>query len=457
MKIDRKMMKVFGINSGVEEVAVFGSLSEAVPEFSIDPDEIQKLATYEDGWFPAVFGNRSPTIEDRNGLDLVMTYQLAYLLQNGMPEYNGDTLYYKDQLSRDGKNTFISLIDDNDQPVSNRLAWVNKFKSDSEMSAFKNYCLGTDISGIGNFAIHEKDTHMISEMKLFGKQKEMMIVGLGKIFFGSTTSWTSITPTAIGILRGLISGDDVGIVYSQNPSSSTPIYLYNVDGTNWVVGPNCPNALDIRQSAFGNGVFILVAYETKVVKVESATPTALSVINTNIATNRQHTGIIFDEVNSRFVICGTRSGGPFMDLDIMISEDDGDTWTTIDITSLGLPSDFSLDKTRITYMNGLIFVYAETPTETFIINSIDGGDTWSIVDNSDALPFRPHTFLSCGDVLVATKVDELIGMVSKNGGDWEEFELGQESAEGIMSLAYSERFNKVYGVREDHLSISDAV
>lgn len=113
-KILRKVQKIFGINAGFDQIAVFGSLANTSPAYSTDPAVIQSLTQYDDGWFEAVIGDNSPAIEDVNALDYVETYQLAYLMQTGVPEWDATTTYYIGSFASDGLgNLYYSTVDNN--------------------------------------------------------------------------------------------------------------------------------------------------------------------------------------------------------------------------------------------------------------------------------------------------------------------------------------------------------
>ena len=113
--IPRKLQKIFGgglTPSG--NVANFGSLAAGTPVFSNDPDAIQ-TAAWLNGLTAALVGNRSPALEDLNGVFLTITQQLAYLLQAGVPEWDPSTPYFQNQICR-GVGTrvlFYSITDNN--------------------------------------------------------------------------------------------------------------------------------------------------------------------------------------------------------------------------------------------------------------------------------------------------------------------------------------------------------
>lgn len=94
--LPRKTQSVFG--SGLTptgNVANFGTYAAGAVTYSNDPAAIQTSA-WLNGWNGAVVGNQSPTIQDMNAVMLVLSQQIAYLLQQGIPQWDstGGTSYY---------------------------------------------------------------------------------------------------------------------------------------------------------------------------------------------------------------------------------------------------------------------------------------------------------------------------------------------------------------------------
>lgn len=113
-KITRATQKIFGINSGFQEVAQFGSLANSSPNYTLDANLIQALGQFTDGWFAAVIGGNSPAIEDMNALCYLYAYQLAYVMQAGVPEWDAGTTYFIGSFASDGVgNLYYSLTDNN--------------------------------------------------------------------------------------------------------------------------------------------------------------------------------------------------------------------------------------------------------------------------------------------------------------------------------------------------------
>lgn len=115
-KLQRKSAKVFAeqAQANVGGIAQFGSLAAGNIQYSKDIDVIQALDAYKQGWQAAVVGNKSPAMEDRNALDYLLSYQQAYIMQHGVPEWLSTETYYQNSYVVDSNGELrTSTIDDN--------------------------------------------------------------------------------------------------------------------------------------------------------------------------------------------------------------------------------------------------------------------------------------------------------------------------------------------------------
>lgn len=115
-KLARKSAKLFAENATAQAggIAQFGSLAAGTPNYSKDPDVIQGLSQYADGWSAAVLGTKSPALEDRNALDYLLSYQQAYIMQHGVPEWISTETYYEHSYVVDSNGELrVSVIDNN--------------------------------------------------------------------------------------------------------------------------------------------------------------------------------------------------------------------------------------------------------------------------------------------------------------------------------------------------------
>lgn len=91
----RVHQKIFGSTGGVGEFGAFGSDSLGSVVTTKNLETIQSLAPFLQGLFAATNNaNEPPRIQDLNGLFLLLTSQLGYLFQNGIPEWSASQEYY---------------------------------------------------------------------------------------------------------------------------------------------------------------------------------------------------------------------------------------------------------------------------------------------------------------------------------------------------------------------------
>jgi len=115
-KLDRVTAKVFAASAAADEIGQFGSAVAGSKLETADVATIQGLSAWLDGWSEALVpGNRYPALQEMNGLLKVLSYQGAYTLQEGIPEYDSATTYYIGSIIKK-TGTFElygSLTDDN--------------------------------------------------------------------------------------------------------------------------------------------------------------------------------------------------------------------------------------------------------------------------------------------------------------------------------------------------------
>lgn len=108
-KIARATQKRFGSGAAAGQIAAFGSAANSgfsggttYSGATATPALVQALSVWLDGWFTAVDGLYNPAIEDANAVDWLFAYQLCYLFQAGVAEWDAGTTYYIGSLVSDG-------------------------------------------------------------------------------------------------------------------------------------------------------------------------------------------------------------------------------------------------------------------------------------------------------------------------------------------------------------------
>ena len=103
----------------------FGSLKNGVINYSNDPTTIQSLPAFVDGWASAVINSYYPAHQDMNSLYYLLSRQLAYFRQSGIPEWKSDIEYFINAIVSDALGSvYKSLVNNNlNQPFTDATKW----------------------------------------------------------------------------------------------------------------------------------------------------------------------------------------------------------------------------------------------------------------------------------------------------------------------------------------------
>jgi hypothetical protein len=95
-KITRVLQKIFGLG-GSSNVIKFGSDVSTPIVYTKDVSLIQSLSAWTNGWASALVSSVA-ALENQNAVNYVTTSQIAYLMQEGIAEYNAETTYYQNSI-----------------------------------------------------------------------------------------------------------------------------------------------------------------------------------------------------------------------------------------------------------------------------------------------------------------------------------------------------------------------
>lgn len=115
-KLTRALFKLFGGSGATSNFGQFGSKTAGSPTNTKDIVTIQGIDAWINGWQDAVFAaNKAPFLEDMNAKDYVFAYEVAYILENGIAEYDATTAYYTGSYVRKAgtSEVYASLTDAN--------------------------------------------------------------------------------------------------------------------------------------------------------------------------------------------------------------------------------------------------------------------------------------------------------------------------------------------------------
>lgn len=133
-RLTRIHQKVFASNASNN--GVFGSLQAGNPTTSNDVATLQSLSAFENGWDDAAYsGDKLPPLEEFQGIQYGISYQQAYMLQEGIAEWEANTPYYKGSLAKTISGSsfklYCSLADNNTgNIVTNTTYWKKVMDSD---------------------------------------------------------------------------------------------------------------------------------------------------------------------------------------------------------------------------------------------------------------------------------------------------------------------------------------
>ena len=220
MRITRKLQKILGLNTLSGQ---FGSARAGTFVSTQDPDVIQALPAWEQGWGSATnTGRNLPTLEERGGVDNVTTRQIAYIFQEGLPEYNAETEYFNTSLVKESGTVRIykSLIDENiGNPLSDTLSW--RFVCDFEtVQPQNNYTATVDPT------VNDDETLGYSS---------------GSYWYNAVSTDTffcvsAATGAAIWVLQSSIDPSDLGALAFENNATGVPASDPNGTGQTNVQG-----------------------------------------------------------------------------------------------------------------------------------------------------------------------------------------------------------------------------
>lgn len=136
-KITRAYQKIFGGTGVTSDFGKFGSLAISDPTTTKDPATIQSLPAWLGGWAQATIGALIPAYQDMNSINYLSFYQICYLLQMGIAEWDNQTSYYIGSIVQYNGLLYTSLQDDS----------VNQ-EPDTQTSYWQQGLPGAEITGV---------------------------------------------------------------------------------------------------------------------------------------------------------------------------------------------------------------------------------------------------------------------------------------------------------------------
>ena len=127
-KLPRVKQKIFAGTAATGQITEFGTIKSGTPVYASDAADIMN-ANFEAGWSAAIEGDYAPYRQDRNAVDTATTQQLAYIFQEGVPEWEANTTYYNGSIIKalDGTTVkfYRSVADSNTSALNDTTKWVH--------------------------------------------------------------------------------------------------------------------------------------------------------------------------------------------------------------------------------------------------------------------------------------------------------------------------------------------
>lgn len=143
-RINRATQKIFGSNANSTAITEFGTAKNAEPEYITngDVEAIQANPSFLTGWANSLEQDLAPFMQDSNGLWYMITSQVAYLLKNGIAEYDAGTSYDLGDLAKVVQQNgtvviYKSLQDDNlGHAITESSYWV-MYSADDNLAKYE--------------------------------------------------------------------------------------------------------------------------------------------------------------------------------------------------------------------------------------------------------------------------------------------------------------------------------
>lgn len=157
-KITRATQKIFaGDIVATNNIAVFGSLKAGAPNYSNDPSTIQSLTAFTYGWGSAVVNNNAPALQDVNAVDYLYSRQIAYIMQQGICEWDSGTEYALDSYAQVSGVIYRSLQNTNLNHLVTDLSWWTPLLANALSGTVSSSTSGT--IGTSNQAARQDHNH----------------------------------------------------------------------------------------------------------------------------------------------------------------------------------------------------------------------------------------------------------------------------------------------------------
>lgn len=212
----RHLQKIFGSTGGTSEFGRIGSEAAGSPTTTKDLDNIQSLSQYLQGLYAiTASANEPPRIQDINALYFLITSQLSYLFQNGIPKYLSTEEYYVNSVIIDSNgDLYISLTGTDGSPN----------QGNTPSSSPSNWSLLVKKTGALNKAVAGEINAMSEKVSLVNDDEFIIedsaaSYGKKKAKYSTVKSYTTAKEVVIKTADYTILDTDTGDIFILNPNT----------------------------------------------------------------------------------------------------------------------------------------------------------------------------------------------------------------------------------------------
>lgn len=154
-KLTRQVQKVFAGEAPSDMIAAFGSTQTGTPVYSTDLSTLQ-TTNYQQGWQDAIIADKAPFLEEMNGVQYGLSYQIAYAQQMGIPEWLNIQVYYTgSRCIASDYNVYKSLTDENtgnNPVVDDGTNWVLDTIPEANVLNYITNCITSAPNGVPSYS-----------------------------------------------------------------------------------------------------------------------------------------------------------------------------------------------------------------------------------------------------------------------------------------------------------------
>lgn len=252
-RIARQDLKIFAL--GAANNGVFGSAADGTKILTLNVETLQEKGAWNTGWLTAVEGTKKfPPLEEFQALNYINTYQIAYLLQDGIPEYYNLTNYFMNSVvKKPGTYQLYGSITNNN--VGNALTDATNWKFLCDLANLNQEFVWCGISaGTASAMVL---TPAVPATSYFAGQIVAFLSGTSSVNGGTTINLSTLGAKAV-FKQGILDP-------KANDIAANSLYFAVYDGTQFQL---------LNSSTFSHGADISANTTTN---LDAATGNVLSI------------------------------------------------------------------------------------------------------------------------------------------------------------------------------------